>query len=94
MISCAGAWPPCLGYFRHVFKERITKYIEKLVSKTKPRMILVCMIYFLDEKVSASWANATLRATGYDSKPAKLQSYIQKVYELATRYVRILPYID
>jgi len=85
LLSCAGSCPPCLGYFRHLFKERIEKYIEKLVSKTKPKMILVCMIYYLDEKMVPSWANASLGAMGYNQNPKKLQVYIRKIYEVATR---------
>lgn len=48
-------------------------------------MILVCMIYFLDEKVVPSWANTSLGAMGYNQNPSKLQLYIRKLYEVATR---------
>jgi len=56
LFSCPGTFPPCLGYFRHLFGVRIQNYIEKLTLKTKPKKILVCMIYYLDEKNTMSWA--------------------------------------
>lgn len=28
LCSCAGAFPPCLGYFRHMFQVRMQKYIQ------------------------------------------------------------------
>ena len=87
--SCAGSCPPCLGYFAHMFGVRVQKYIEKLTEKTKPKKILVCMVYYLDEAPVPSWAGASLKAMGYDRDPARLQGFIKKVFEVATRYVII-----
>jgi len=84
-ISCAGSCPPCLGYFRHLFGIRVQKYIEKLTARTKPKKILVCMIYYLDENPTSSWAGAALGAMGYDRNPGKLQAFIKKTFEEATR---------
>lgn len=84
-LSCAGSVPPCFGYFRHLFQIRTQKYIESLTSVTKPRKILVCMIYYPDEDVSSpSWAGAALGALGYNKDPAKLQCIIKKSFEEAT----------
>lgn len=83
--SCAGSCPPCLGYFAHMFGIRIQKYIEKLTEKTKPKKILVCMVYYLDETPVPSWAGTSLKAMGYDRDPARLQGFIKKVFEIATR---------
>jgi hypothetical protein len=88
VLSCTGSCPPCLGYFRHLFGVRVQKYIEALTSKTKPKKILVCMIYYLDEDVtSMSWAGGALGAMGYNRNPAKLQTFIKKAFEEATWYV-------
>lgn len=66
---------------------RVQKYIEALTSKTRPKKILVCMIYYPDENNVPSWANAALGTLGYNRNPAKLQLLIRKVFEEATRYV-------
>ena len=67
---------------------RTQKYIEALTSKTRPKKILVCMIYYPDENPNVpSWANAALGALGYNRNPAKLELLIRKVFEEATRYV-------
>ena len=88
LLSCLGSCPPCFGYFRHLFGVRIQKYIDALTKKTKPKKILVCMIYYPDENhKSPSWANGTLGALGYNRNPEKLQSLIKKAFEEATRYV-------
>lgn len=87
--SCACACPPCLGYFRHLFGTRIEAYIRALTAKTKPSKILVCMIYYPDEKISANWAERALRALGYNRDPAKLQTLIRKVFQDVLSTIRI-----
>ena len=57
---------------------RVQKYIEQITSKTKPAKILVCMIYYLDENKTESWAGTLLEAMGYDSDPSKLQMFIRR----------------
>ena len=66
-------------------KTSVKHYIEKLVVKTKPRKVLVCMIYYLDENNVPSWANTALGALGYNSDPEKLQLIIRKSFEEITR---------
>lgn len=90
LLSCAGTCPPCFGYMRHLFGMRVQKYIEALTHKTKPKKILVCMIYYPDENVeSPSWAGAALGALGYNSHPEKLQTVIKKSFEEATCNIKI-----
>ena len=91
LLSCLGSCPPCLGYFRHLFGVRVQKFIEKLTSKTKPKKILVCMIYYLDEDPnSVSWAGNALNAMGYNEDPSRLQGFINKAFEETTRYVTFI----
>ena len=89
LCSCACACPPCLGYNRHLFGTRIQKYIEKLVSKTKPSKILVCMIYYPDERNAPGWAGPALGALGYNRNPEKLQLLIRKAFDDAISKIRI-----
>jgi len=89
LFSCAGTCPPCLGYFRHLFGVRVQRYIEALTSKTKPKKILVCMIYYPDETPTPSWAGPALGALKYNTNPAKLQLLIRKAFEEATSTIRI-----
>jgi len=77
-----GGWAPGLGYFKNLFSKRIQKILENVTSETKPKKILICMIYYLDEAKVKSWANFTLEKMGYDKNPKKLQLIIRKVYEL------------
>lgn len=63
----------------------VQKYIESLTAKTKPRKILVCMIYYPDEAHVPTWAGAALGALGYDTNPHKVQMLIRKAYDEATR---------
>lgn len=55
----------------------------------RPRAVVACMLYFLDEASTPSWASFTLRKLGYDSDPSKLQLIIRKIYELATCKVKL-----
>jgi hypothetical protein len=63
----------------------VQKYIESLTAKTKPKKILVCMIYYPDEAQVPSWAGASLGALGYNSNPARVQMLIRKAFDEATR---------
>jgi hypothetical protein len=83
LIQVHARSPPSLSNLH----SRIQKYIEALTSKTRPKKILVCMIYYPDENNVPSWANAALGTLGYNRNPAKLQLLIRKVFEEATRYV-------
>jgi hypothetical protein len=38
-----------MGYFIHLFKTRIEAILRSLTRHSRPRAIVVCMIYFLDE---------------------------------------------
>ena len=83
------ACPPGLGHMVHLFGERIRSIIARLTVKRKPKLILVCMIYFLDETPGNSWAERTLSALGYNSNPGKLQEAIRQIFRLATQQIRI-----
>jgi hypothetical protein len=89
LASCACAFPPCMGYVRHLFGTRTERYIRALTRFTKPKKILVCMIYFPDEAQAPSWAGRSLEALRYNSDPAKLQLMIRTVFEQATSQIRI-----
>lgn len=89
VLSCGCAMPPCLGYLNHVFSTRLQLYIEKLTSRTKPSMVLVCMIYYPDEMPGTGWAGPALAALGYDNNPAKLQAIIATGYREALARIHI-----
>ena len=89
LASCLCAYPPCLGYLRHLFGTRVERYIQALTSKTKPSKILVCMIYYPSEQPSRGWAGPALASLGYDSQPSRLQSAIRKIFQEATSRIRI-----
>lgn len=78
-----------LGYFVDLFGNRVRSYASRIVSKTKPRLVVVCMIYYLDVYGRGSWADATLNLLGYNVAPHLLQKAIRLVYEYGTRRIRI-----
>jgi hypothetical protein len=90
LLSCGCTFPPCAGYFRHLFGVRVEKYIQQLTAKTMPKRILVCMIYYPDENhLQPSWANKALGALGYNTNPAKLQAMIRTTFANATSNISI-----
>jgi len=89
LLSCAGACPPCLGYLRHLFGKRVELYIKQLTAKTKPKKILVCMIYYPDENRTPSWAAGALGALKYNSDPGHIQLLIRRAFEEATSQIKI-----
>ncbi|KAG7342334.1 hypothetical protein IV203_007427 [Nitzschia inconspicua] len=89
MGSCLCAFPPCFGYLVHLFGTRVKRYIEKLVAKTKPKTILVCMYYYLDENPTPSWAGLALGCLDYNSSPHKLQTLIRRAFVEATSKIEV-----
>lgn len=79
-----------LSHFESMFKDDTISYLNKVISKTKPKLVIVSMIYFPDENTNAqSWASTTLGYLRYNSHPAKLQSFIRRVYECATSKIQL-----
>ena len=88
-LSSMVAFPPGLGYFIHLFGTQLQDYILNLTALKKPKLILVCMLYYLDEKSTGSWADNTLGILGYNRNPKKLQTVIKRIYELAVKSISI-----
>lgn len=80
-----------LQYFVRLFGPQLEKYIAQLVQKTKPRVIIVCMIYYPLEAGHGQkdWAELPLKLMGYNRNPKKLQKAISKLYELATTQIKV-----
>jgi hypothetical protein len=80
-----------LTYFKHLFGTKIQDYITRLTVKTKPRAVIVCMIYFPLEAQfkQKSWAETQLKALGYNSFPGQLQTAIRAMYEIATKEIKV-----
>jgi hypothetical protein len=76
------------NYFENLFKFGIEDVVTKLTVKTKPKRIVICHLYYLDEKCGG-WADRTLRLLGYNTNPAKLQAVIRAIYNHATTKVNI-----
>ena len=50
---------------------------------------MVCMLYFLDEKSTGSWADRTLGLLNYSNNPQKVQSLLRRLFILATSKIKI-----
>ena len=75
---------PCgFGYFVHLFRTRTEAFLRKLLAKTTPRLVVVCMIYYLDTTPGNSWAEPALRGLQYNSNPAKLQTLISRIFQVS-----------
>jgi len=78
-----------MNYFIHLFKNDVRDYIVKLIGDTKPKKIVICMLYYLDEALISSWAGNTLFYLGYNDTPAKLQAAIHQIFLHATSKIDI-----
>lgn len=79
-----------LRHFVRLFRDETAAYIASLVSVTKPKAVIVCMIYYpLEVSPSRSWADLPLRALGYNLWPGRLQGAIRRMYEVGTRKVKV-----
>jgi len=87
--GCYFGFPLGIGYFVNMFKNKTSAYIEKLIEKRKPKKVIVCMLYYLDESPSGGWADHVLGLLGYDKNPAKLQAVIKRVFQLGTSKIQL-----
>lgn len=86
-IKAGRAWG--LSHFVTMFRNHVTTYIKMLISKTKPKRVIVSMIYYPDEKATGGWADTALGALQYEINPEKLQTAIQEIYKRATCNIEI-----
>eukprot|EP00928_Gymnodinium_smaydae_P071299 TRINITY_DN54925_c0_g1_i1.p1 TRINITY_DN54925_c0_g1~~TRINITY_DN54925_c0_g1_i1.p1 ORF type:complete len:342 (+),score=71.04 TRINITY_DN54925_c0_g1_i1:36-1061(+) len=82
-------WPLGMGYVIDLFKNRVGNYVRQMLNGRRPKKVIVCTIYFLDEAATGSWADCALSCMCYGCNPGKLQAAIRKVYELGTSQIRI-----
>ncbi|KAF2682251.1 hypothetical protein K458DRAFT_420164 [Lentithecium fluviatile CBS 122367] len=80
-----------LPHFAQLFHNNTEAYITRLTAKTKPRAVIVCMIYFPLEAQygQKSWADMQLKMLGYERDPGQLQEAIRKMYEMGTCKIRV-----
>lgn len=79
-----------MSVLRRLFKDGLQRYIEQLICKQRPRLVVICMLYYPDQNPKAqSWANVVLRMLQYNSKPHKLQRAIRTVFEKAVSQIAI-----
>eukprot|EP00322_Chrysochromulina_rotalis_P028767 CAMPEP_0115865000 /NCGR_PEP_ID=MMETSP0287-20121206/19490_1 /TAXON_ID=412157 /ORGANISM="Chrysochromulina rotalis, Strain UIO044" /LENGTH=327 /DNA_ID=CAMNT_0003319487 /DNA_START=62 /DNA_END=1045 /DNA_ORIENTATION=+ len=89
LIKCGPWGAPGLAHFLGLFRDQTKRFIETLISTKRPRVVVVCMLYYLDEKPGGSWADFVLQKLGYDKDPTKLQLVMRQVFEHATSTIRI-----
>merc|ERR1719329_200721 len=77
-------------HFVGMFKTQTEHFLQQLTAKTSPQIVVVCMLYYLDEKRGSGWCEGVLDMMGYNVLPSKLQNLISKVYEAATMQVQLL----
>jgi hypothetical protein len=82
-------FPLGLGYMVDLFKNRVEHYVRRLLGDARPKKVMVCMIYFLDEAATGSWSDAALSCLCYNQMPWRLQAGIRKAFELGTKKIRI-----
>jgi len=83
-------WVPGMSHFIHLFKTETSAFVEKLTARCKPRCVVLCMLYYLDEASPAggSWADRTLSILRYNQDPSKLQLVTRRIFECATSQAR------
>ena len=76
-----------INYFISMFKDDIKNYIIQIIGDKRPKKVIVCMIYYPDEKMTGSWADNTLGYLGYNSNPKSYkQQFIKFFFMLLQKY--------
>jgi len=77
-----------------IFKDKTQAYIELLTSKTRPKRVVISMVYYLDENADfQGWASNTFSIVGASAASRldlnKLRLIVKSVYKLATCQIKI-----
>jgi len=78
-----------LKHFVYLFKDKMTHYLKQLTFRTKPKKIIVSMIYFPDQIPSGGWADNVLSKLSYYNNPKKLQAAIKAIFKHAVSQIQI-----
>ncbi len=78
-----------MSHFIYLFKDQMTKYLQMLTAKTKPKRIIVSAIYYPDETPSGGWADNVLGKMSYFDNPKKLQAAIRAIFTHAISQIKI-----
>jgi len=76
-------------HFLYLFRDCVRDFVINLLGPVKPKKVVICMIYFLDEKMTGSWADRALGALGYNSDPRRLQAAIRQIFMHGTCKIEI-----
>ena len=82
-------WCVGLGHFTALFKKGVEAYLRSVTAKAKPKLVVVCTIYFPDLAADGSWSDGVLGWLGYDRNPKKLQVLIRKIYAEAIARIEL-----
>mmetsp|Transcript_44811 Transcript_44811/g.74366 ORF Transcript_44811/g.74366 Transcript_44811/m.74366 type:complete len:444 (+) Transcript_44811:232-1563(+) len=83
---------PGMDHIISIFGLQQQRFLEKLVNKTRPRAVVLCMLYYVDKNANASsWAAPTLQFLNYNSQEGqgKLNLLYRKVFELGISKVSL-----
>ncbi|KAJ3380928.1 hypothetical protein HDU92_005683 [Lobulomyces angularis] len=82
--SCVG-----INHLIQFFRDGLKKYVQNLIKLKKPKQLIICMLYFMDEASDGSWADKTLAYLKYNKNPEILQQVTRAIYDLAIKEIRI-----
>ena len=78
-----------MNHFVDLFKNKSRDYILRLIGDKRPKKIIVCMIYYPDQKTTGGWADRTLDYLNYNADPKKLQAAINQIFVHGTSNIKI-----
>ena len=84
-------WTPPMIHLDHLFRRDYQKYVEKLISKTKPKKVILCTVYYPDMVAKRTgWASEALQWLRYDTNPRRLHRFIDMMHDKCTSKI-IMP---
>lgn len=73
-----------------LFGKQVEGYVREVLGDVRPRAVVLCMMYFLDENTDKPcWAGTVLAALGYNRAHERLQNVMWGVYEHAVKTIEI-----
>ena len=77
VLNTLRRWSPGFAHTEAMFHDEVEAALQRAVNlparRKAPRLIVACMIYYLDERPGGSWAGHVLAQLGHNANPGKPQ---------------------
>jgi len=78
-----------IDFFHDIFHDKLKAFVKKLTKKTKPKKVIICILYYPNFQNPAGWASTLLSAFKMLGAENMVLKLIQTVYQECVSKIKI-----